>query len=113
MPAGVFDVESFYSALDSHRVALGLTWKQVSEESKVSQATLSRLSQGKRPDVDGLALLLAWSGLDAAMFLPGASPQEPLSQLVANLRADSHLSPESADALGRIIQAAYQEFRKE
>ena len=113
MPSGVFDVESFYSALDSHRLAKGLRWKQVSEESKVSQATLSRLSQGRRPDVDGLALLLAWSGLDAAMFMPGASSPEPLAQITANLRADSNLTPASAAALEQIIRVAYQQFRKE
>ena len=112
MPAGVFDVQSFYSALDSHRIAKGMTWRQVSEESGVSQPTLSRLSQGRRPDVDGLALLLAWSGLDATMFLPGASSPEPLAQITANLRADSNLTPESAAALEQIIRVAYQQFRK-
>ena len=113
MPAGAFEVASFYSALDSHRVAKGLTWKQVSEQSGVSQPTLSRLSQGRRPDVDGLALLLAWSGLDAALFLPDASSPEPLAQITANLRADSHLTPENAEALEQIIRVAYQQFRKD
>ena len=112
MPNGAFDVGAFYSALDSQRVAKGLTWKEVSEESGVSQPTLSRLSQGKRPDVDGLALLLAWSGLDAALFLPEASSPEPLAQITANLRADRNLTPESATALEQIIRVAYQQFRK-
>lgn len=113
MPTGMFDVESFYSALDSQRVAKRLTWKQVSEESGVSQPTLSRLSQGRRPDVDGLAQLLAWSGLDAALFLPGMSSPEPLAELTANLRADSNLTTESAAALERIIRVAYEQFRKD
>ena len=111
MPSGAFDVEAFYSALDSHRLAKGLTWKEVSEQSGVSQPTLSRLSQGKRPDVDGLALLLAWSGLDAARFVPGASSPEPLAELTANLRADNKLTPENAAALERIIRVAYEQFR--
>ena len=113
MPTGAFNVESFYSALDSHRQAKGLTWREVSEQSGVSQPTLSRLSQGKRPDVDGLALLLAWSGLDAAFFLPGSSSPEPLAQITANLRADRNLTRESAEALEQIIRVAYQQFRKE
>ena len=112
MPTGAFDVESFYSALDSQRLAQGLTWKEVSEQSGVSQPTLSRLSQGKRPDVDRLALLLAWSGLDAAKFLPSASSAEPLAQISANLRADRNLTPANAAALEEIIRVAYQQFRK-
>ena len=113
MPSGAFEVESFYAALDSHRQAKGLTWREVSEQSGVSQPTLSRLSQGKRPDVDGLALLLAWSGLDAAFFLPGSASPEPLAQLTANLRADQNLTPENAAALEQIIRVAYQQFRNE
>ena len=113
MPSGAFDVESFYSALDSHRQAKGLTWREVSELSGVSQPTLSRLSQGKRPDVDGLVLLLAWSGLDAAFFLPGSSSPEPLAQITANLRADRNLTRENAEALEQIIRVGYQQFRKE
>ena len=113
MPSGAFNVESFYSALDSQRLAKDLTWKEVSEQSGVSQPTLSRLSQGKRPDVDGLALLLAWSGLDAALFLPEADSPEPLAQISANLRADRKLSPENAASLEQIIRVAYQQFRKD
>ena len=113
MPSGAFDVGAFYSALDSQRLAKGLTWKEVSEQSGVSQPTLSRLSQGKRPDIDGLALLLTWSGLDAAFFLPNASSPEPLALITANLRADRNLSPENAAALEQIIRVAYQQFRKD
>lgn len=113
MPNGAFDVDSFYAALDSHRQAKGLTWREVSEQSRVSQPTLSRLSQGKRPDVDGLDLPLAWSGLDAAFFLTGASSPEPLAQLTANLRADRNLTAENAAALEQIIRVAYQQFRNE
>ena len=66
---GSFDNEKFYAALDASRVARGLTWKQVATESGVSASTLTRMAQGKRPDVDGLAALLGWSGLRADSFL--------------------------------------------
>ena len=67
--------------------------------------------QGKRPDVDGLALLLAWSGLDALQFVPTANEPEPLAKISANLRADRNLSNESARALEEIIRVAYEQFR--
>ena len=106
-----FDVGGFHAALDGQRVAKGLTWKDVAEQSGVSASTLTRMSQGKRPDVDGLALLLAWSGLDATQFLPQANVPEPLAQITANLRADRNLSAEGAKALESIIKVAYEQFK--
>lgn len=111
---GNFDTGAFCSALDSQRRAKKLTWKQVAEESGVSASTLTRMTQGKRPDVDGLAALLAWSGLNADDFIrreQSVTP-EPLAQITALLRADRNLSTESAEALEDIIRAAYERFRE-
>ena len=109
---GQFDIAGFYAALDAQRSAKGLNWKEVSAQSGVSASTLTRMSQGRRPDIDGLALLLGWSGLDAANFLPGANTPEPLAQITANLRADRNLSRDSADALEAIIKVAYERLKE-
>ena len=106
-----FDVGGFHAALDGQRTAKGLAWKDVADQAGVSASTLTRMSQGKRPDVDSLALLLAWSGLDASRFLPSANAPEPLAEIAANLRADRNLSPESAEAIEAIIKVAYEQFR--
>ena len=114
-----FDAVAFYATLDSHRVARGFTWKDVSAASGVSASTLTRMGQGKRPDVDSLAALLKWSGLRAQDFIRGGSrgdhtrakKPEPLAQITAYLRADSNLTPASANAMEQIIRAAYQQFR--
>ena len=106
-----FDLGGFHAALNAQRATKGLTWKDVAMESGISQSTLTRMSQGKRPDVDGLALLLAWSGLDALQFVPTANETEPLAKISANLRADRNLSDESARALEEIIRVAYEQFR--
>lgn len=111
MAKGIFDLAAFHAALDSQRVAKGLAWKEVAEQAGVSPSTLTRMAQGRRPDVDGLALLLAWSGLDAAQFLPQANELEPLAQITANLRADRNLSTDNAKALEAIIKVAYEQFR--
>lgn len=108
---GEFDIVGFHAALDAQRAAKELTWKAVAEQSGVSASTLTRMSQGRRPDVDGLALLLAWSGLDASSFLPEANKPEPLAQIAANLRADRNLSPQSARALEEILKVAYEQFK--
>ena len=111
-----FDSEGFYSALDSVRISKEITWKQVAQEAGVAASTLTRMGQGKRPDVDGLAALADWSGLDVREFYrsdrsPPASV-EPLAQITALLRADRNLSGEGAQALENMLKAAYDHMRK-
>lgn len=111
-----FNVESFYAAIDSQRQSKKLTWKQVAEQSGISASTLTRMAQGRRPDVDSLAALLAWSGLKAEFFVQGSKDQtesEPLAQITAYLRADPHLTPEGAAALEAIVKAGYERLRKD
>lgn len=111
MSRGAFDLRAFHSALDGQRIAKGLTWKEVAEQSGVSASTLTRIAKGRRPDVDGLALLLVWLGVDFYPFVPEANVAEPLAQVSANLRADRNLSSDSARALDAIIKVAYEQFK--
>ena len=106
----VFENEAFCAALNSQRLAKLMTWKQVAEESGVSASTLTRLTQGKRPDVDGLAALLKWSGLKAEDFLgPGQGNRaETLAQMTALLRADPKLNEPSKLALEVVLRATYE-----
>jgi transcriptional regulator with XRE-family HTH domain len=112
---GWFDAGAFYEALDSVRQAKRLTWKQVAGASGVSASTLTRMAQGKRPDVDGLAALAAWSGLSADDYVRSveAKPDpEPLAKISTYLRSDKHLSPEAATALDELVKATYERLRK-
>jgi transcriptional regulator with XRE-family HTH domain len=112
-----FDTEAFYAAIDAQRQAKKLNWKQVSTQSGVSASTLTRMAQGRRPDVDGLAALLAWSGLDIDTFIGNQEQKhgesETLTMISTYLRSDPHLSPESAKALDELIKATYQHLRKD
>lgn len=115
MTTGMFDNEAFFAALDAERQSRRLTWKKVAEQAKVPASTLTRMSQGRRPDVDSLAALCTWAGLSAEKFSRGASKAaapSPLTQVTTLLRADPNLSPEGVAALEAIIKAAYQQFRQ-
>jgi transcriptional regulator with XRE-family HTH domain len=107
-----FDTEAFFAALDGVREGKGRTWKEVAAESGVSASTLTRMAQGKRPDVDGLAALLTWSGLKAEDYLKGRRPvsgkPETLAVISNLLRADRKLGKENAAALDQIIRVAYK-----
>lgn len=111
---GWFDAEAFYQALEAARQARRLTWKQVASESGVSASTLTRMAQGKRPDVDGLAALAAWSGLSADDYVRSSEARpapEPLALITTYLRGDKNLSPEAATALDELIKVTYRRLR--
>jgi hypothetical protein len=74
------------------------------------------MAQGKRPDVDSLAALLAWSGLDTDDFVLTARRKrtaEPLAMISTYLRTDKNLTTASAEALDQIVKAAYESMRKQ
>jgi transcriptional regulator with XRE-family HTH domain len=116
MSIGHFDNEGFYAALDAVRQRRKKTWKKVAEESGVSASTLTRVAQGRRPDVDSLAALSEWSGLDVDQFMIGASEAprsagRPLEEMTALFRADPNLSPEAATAIETTLKVLYEQLR--
>ncbi|UVK48419.1 helix-turn-helix domain-containing protein (plasmid) [Mesorhizobium sp. AR07] len=110
-----FDVDALHAALDGERIARGLNWKDVSAESGVSASTLTRLSQGKRPDVDSLTALTHWLGLSADRFMgvpqKGFGGASPLAQISSILRDDPNLNKAAATALDQLIKATYARLR--
>lgn len=108
-----FDSEAFYAALNAARLSRQKTWKEVAEEAGVAASTLSRIGGGAKPDVNGLAALLAWSNLKVEAFIPGAEEKEadPLAKITALLRADSHLSKQNAKIIEDIVVSTYSKLR--
>lgn len=112
--AGRFDTEAFFRALDGARQARERTWKEVASESGVSASTLTRMAQGRRPDIDGLAALAAWSGLNTDDFVRSNDERpEPdaLAMISTYLRADKNLTPRAAAALDDVVKTAYEHLR--
>ena len=106
-----FDGGAFFAALDAERQARNCTWKQVAAESGLSASTLSRMSQGKHPDANGLAALASWSGLDLDRFVRSTAAKEepePLAVISSCLYSDPRLNEEAAVALDQMVKAAYR-----
>jgi transcriptional regulator with XRE-family HTH domain len=112
---GSFDADAFYTALDLQRAARRLTWKQVAAQAGISPSTLTRMKQGKRPDVDSMAALAAWAGLDVDDYVSSSDRGEAASlpRISALLRADPHLSPESATAIEELLRMTYERLRED
>lgn len=109
------DVSALYGALDSKRNARDLSWRSLAKQLGLSSSVFTRLAQGHRPDFDNYLLMTEWLGVDLERFIGGQKPvekepEETVAAIAAHLRADESLKPESAKAIERIVQAAYDEM---
>jgi transcriptional regulator with XRE-family HTH domain len=112
-----FDNEAFFAALDVERSARSMHWKGVADEAGVSASTLTRIGQGRRPDVDSFAALTLWAGLKADSFFLDDEPEQraeasPLTSISMLLRHDPKLSKDSAAAIEEILKATYNRLRE-
>lgn len=109
-----FDGDAFYAALNAARLSRQMAWKDVAEATGVNASTLSRIGQGKKPDVNGLAALLVWSGLKAEQFIRGGDEDveaDPIATITALLRADTSLSAGNAKVMEDIVLSTYRRLR--
>ena len=121
---GLVNTEELGRAVKRRREELGLSLRDVANETAVSASTLSRIENGTgKPDADNIARLTAWLDVPMERILSGRDPkgeesqaviyypQEPTPQIVeAHLRADKNLSPETAAALSDLFRVAYTQF---
>jgi hypothetical protein len=114
-----FDGDAFYAALERSVRAKGANWKMVSKDTGVSQTTLTRMGQGRRPDAASMAALSAWAGINPANYVGGAfasrggeSAGSTIEQIAMVLRQDGELSDEARKQLETIVESAYQALKK-
>ena len=120
------NTEELGRAVRRRREELGLSLRDVADETSVSASTLSRIENGTgKPDADNIARLTAWLDVPMERILSGRHPQEEESKAViyypqeptpeiveAHLRADKSLTPETAAALSELFRVAYTQFSK-
>lgn len=83
------------------------------EIGSVSSATLSRVEQGKVPDVDTFILLCKWLDVPTDTFILGSDNDQAnvsnYDRIVAHLRAERELDVHTINSLIRMIDLAYKE----
>lgn len=103
------NTELLAGMLKDKRADKGL--RTVAEEiGGVSFATLSRIEQGKVPDVDTFIRICKWLEVTTDTFIVGGEKKKQISkkeQVVAHLRADRELSKEMTNMLIKMIDMAY------
>jgi transcriptional regulator with XRE-family HTH domain len=88
--------------------------REVAEEIKISTATLSRIENGKLPDLETFSRLCRWLNVDAGVILGCSQKNASTSQtpipVTAHFKADKNLSQKTAKALADLIIAAQVTF---
>ncbi len=113
-------------AIRRKREEMGLSLRDVADETSVSASTLSRIENGTgKPDADNIARLTGWLNMPMERVMSGRTtvdggdpaqavvyfPQEAMPDIVeAHLRADRNLTPETAKALSELFRVAYTQF---
>ena len=88
--------------------------REAAKEVGISSATLSRVENGKIPDLDTFGKICAWLGEDPAVYL-GISPNSEKTATTARVHFKKGVTirPESAKALSEMILLAQQAFLAE
>src|SRR5208283_1738554 len=68
MPQKLIHIDGLVAALDSERKAQGLSWRQLAKAAGVSPSTLTRMQQGKSPDINTFSALTGWLNIPAERF---------------------------------------------
>lgn len=113
------DTELLAALTRSQRGSRGL--REVAKEiGDVSPSTLSRIENGKMPDMETFLLLCDWLEVPpAALIKRREEDQVPVSDLdtpevlAIQLRADKNLDPATANALAALVKAAYRDLAKQ
>jgi transcriptional regulator with XRE-family HTH domain len=104
--------KSLGNLLQQKRGSMGI--RAAAGEIGVSAATLSRIENGRIPDLETLRKVCRWLGIDPAKYL-GMSPEARAGReasLQVVFKKDRTVSQATSKALGKLIVAAYQQFSK-
>ena len=112
------------NAIRRRREQQGMSLRDLADETGVSASTLSRIENGTgKPDADNIARLAAWLDMPIERVMHHGNraatdpnpvvyyPHESTPEIVeAHLRADKHLTPQTAKALSELFRVAYAQF---
>lgn len=106
------DTIKFSEMIKSKRGSTGL--RTLATEIGISASTLSRIEQGNLPDIDTYLKLCNWLGVSSDFFTDTNTNKDNIQVgVIAHLRADKSLPPETAEALIKMINLAYVAATKE
>ena len=103
------DIEKFARLVKNKRGRKNL--REIAKEiGEVSISTISRIEQGKIPDLSTYMKICEWLEVSPEEFSINISDKEKShkDEIFFHLRADRSLSPDVADAITKMIELAYK-----
>jgi transcriptional regulator with XRE-family HTH domain len=106
---GAFDVEGLASLLRERRAEAGLSLRELSAQTGVPFATLSRVESGRLPDLTTFRNIVGWLGIPPERFFPTPRIRnETTPEIIAQvLRGDSTLTEQAREQLASTIRQMY------
>lgn len=102
------DIDLLASRIKTKRGSQGL--RSTASNIEISAATLSRIEQGKVPDVDTFIKICKWLGESTDTFTqvkPRKGKSFNKQTIVAHLRAEKELDPDMVEIIASMIEKAY------
>lgn len=117
MTQKLINVDALIAALDAERRAKGLSWRQLAKAAGISPSTLTRMQQGKSPDVNTFSALTRWLNVPAERFYaarPSRPDQrdDPMAVISTLLRGKKKMNPKAMSALQELVNAAFKLSRE-
>jgi transcriptional regulator with XRE-family HTH domain len=115
--ASYLDMDKLSAMVRTKRGTRGLR-ETAQEVGAVSASTLSRVENGKAPDMDTFLLLCDWLDVPPTEFFgdterPGGPVELGAPESIEiQLRSDKNLDPATANALSALVRAAYRELSR-
>lgn len=106
------DTERLASLVKTKRGSRGLR-DTAKEIGNVSPSTISRVENGKTPDMETFLALCDWLEVPPAELIKNTEEEETLDTpdaISIQLRADKNLDPAIANALASLVKAAYKDL---
>lgn len=110
--ANYLDMDKLANLVRNKRLTRGLR-ETAKEIGNVSPSTISRVENGKTPDMETFLALCDWLKVPAAELIKNTedekAPNTP-EAITIQLRADRNLDPAIANALASLVTAAYKDL---
>lgn len=87
---------------------LGKGVREVASDVGISPATLSRVENGKIPDLETFGKLCAWLGDNPSIYLGLQPVDDNVSKAQVHFKKEAAIKPETALALSEMIMLAQQ-----
>ena len=109
------NTDLFASMIKSKRGKMGLR-EAAKNIGNISSATLSRIEQGKLPDVETFITICKWLNVNTDTFIVGESQVSnsvsEKDQLVYQLRSSRELDAETIETMIKMVNMAFTKVRK-